>query len=81
MQFEVILASYLCKYDGEVVTVGLEMRDYNTGDGFIVRPHMLLEDLDPDTIDAFIVPGGCPDSILGNRSLERSSVPSTKGVS
>ena len=69
VQFEVIIAAYLCKYNGEVVTVGLEMKDYQTMEGFIVRPHMLLEDLDPDSIDAFIVPGGYPESIMGNLIL------------
>jgi len=68
-QFEVVLASLFIKQKHEIVTVGLEDRTFTSMEGFQVKPHMLLEDLGPDTIDAFIVPGGQPDVIKGNLVL------------
>jgi putative intracellular protease/amidase len=63
-QFEVVLAALFLKQKAEIVTYGLEMRDFTTYEGFLVRPHRLLEDMDPDKVDLFIVPGGIPEKIL-----------------
>jgi protein deglycase len=68
-QFEVMFAAWILKDKGEVVTYGLEMRDFETMEGFKVRPHRLLEDMRPDDVSLFIVPGGQPDTIAGNLIL------------
>ncbi|OPY32473.1 MAG: Intracellular protease 1 [Methanomassiliicoccales archaeon PtaU1.Bin124] len=68
-QFEVMFASWILKDKGEVVTYGLEMRDYESMEGFRLRPHRLLEDMIPDEISLFIIPGGQPDVIAGNMIL------------
>lgn len=69
VQFEVVLAALFLKQKAEIVTYGLEMRDHITYEGFLVRPHRLLEDMDPDKVDLFIIPGGDPDEMLGDLIL------------
>jgi len=71
VQFEVVFASWLLKDKGEVTTYGLEMRDFETTEGFKVRPHRLLEDLRPEDVDLFIIPGGEAKVIAGNELLGR----------
>lgn len=68
-QFEVVLASLFIGRKHEIVTVGLDDRAVTSMEGFLLKPHMLLEDLAPDSIGAFIVPGGQPDTIKGNLIL------------
>jgi protein deglycase len=68
-QFEVVFAALLLKDKGNVTTYGLEMRDFETMEGFKVRPHLHLEDLNPDDLDLFIIPGGQPKAIIGNELL------------
>lgn len=68
-QFEVVLASLFIKQKHDIVTVGLEDRAFTSMEGFLLKPHMLLEDLHPDSIDAFIIPGGDPEKIKGNMVL------------
>ena len=68
-QFEVVFAALLLKDKGNVTTYGLEMREYETMEGFKVRPHRLLEDMRPEDEDLFIVPGGQPNVIAGNELL------------
>ena len=68
-QFEAIFAALLLRDKGNVMTSGLEMRDYETMEGFRVRPHLMLEDLQPGDVDLFIIPGGQPEEIAGNTLL------------
>lgn len=68
-QFEVVFAALLLRDKGNVTTYGLEMRDFETMEGFKVRPHRLLEDLQPEDMDLFIIPGGQPGVIAGNAIL------------
>ena len=72
VQFEVDLAAFLIRQKHEMITFGLEVRDHESAEGFLLRPHRLLADLDPDVIDAFIIPGGEPEPILGNVTLNRT---------
>jgi putative intracellular protease/amidase len=67
--FEVALACMFLKDKGEVLTAGLEMRDHESFEGLRLRPHLLLEDTDVSEFDCFVIPGGEPQSILGDRVL------------
>ena len=51
--------------------MGWRCRDYETMEGFRVRPHRLLEDLRPNDVDLFIIPGGQPAVIAGNALLSQ----------
>ena len=69
--FEVTITSLFMKHAGEVVTVGPEIRDYESWEGLRVRPHMTLMDLDPESVDLFVVPGGNPDMVADDPDLQR----------
>jgi putative intracellular protease/amidase len=64
VQFEVMLAAFFVQQRGEVYTYGLEMRDFRSAEGFRLRPDHLLDELNPDAVDAFIIPGGDPNGIM-----------------
>lgn len=66
---EVALSSLFIRQRHEVITVGLEDQTFTSMEGLLLRPHMLLEDVHPDTIHAFIIPEGQPDAIKGNLIL------------
>jgi putative intracellular protease/amidase len=74
VQFEIVLAAYFSQTKYEIVTFALEMRDHRSAEGFLLRPHRLLPELEPDAFDAFIIPGGDPQPILGNRVLAEKLV-------
>ncbi len=69
VQFEVVLAAFFVQQKGKVETYGIEMRDHRSAEGFRLQPDHPLSELDPDALDAFIVPGGQPDAILDNAVL------------
>ena len=69
--FEVTITSLFMKHSGEVVTVGPRIQDYESWEGLRVRPHMMLRDLDTDTVDLFVVPGGNPDNVADDPDLQR----------
>ncbi|MDO3412447.1 DJ-1/PfpI family protein [Saccharibacillus sp. CPCC 101409] len=56
--FEVMLASYLMKTAGDIVTVGVEGTPVASYEGFQLIPHLKLGEIDPREIDVFLVPGG-----------------------
>ncbi len=68
--FEVTITSLFMKHAGEVVTVGPEIRDYESWEGLRVRPHTRLKDLDLDGVDLFVVPGGNPDRVADDPDLQ-----------
>ncbi|MGD1060572.1 MAG: DJ-1/PfpI family protein [Methanomassiliicoccales archaeon] len=72
--FEVTIAALFMKHAGEVVTVGPEIRDYESWEGLRVRPHMRLKDLDAENVDLFILPGGDPDNVADDPDLRRTLV-------
>ncbi len=70
-QFEVVFAALILKDKGDVTTYGVEMREFETMEGFKIKPHKLLKDLSTDDTDLFIIPGGQPGVIAGNALLGR----------
>lgn len=52
---EVALSSHVIRQRHEVITVGFEDQTFTSMEGLMLRPHMLLEDVHPDTIHAFII--------------------------
>lgn len=61
--FEVMLASYFLKTQGEVITVGITKESIVSCEGYRIIPDLTIEALDIDDIDVLIVPGGDPDEI------------------
>lgn len=69
VQFEVILSALFLKKKGDLLVTALEDREYRCVEGFTVKPDIKLENLTPEEIDVFIIPGGNPTSIYGNPVL------------
>src|SRR6056297_3536649 len=57
------------KTKGEIITVGLDDREVTSWEGFKTVPHVTIEEVDPDKVDLFVIPGGEPDKLFGNNKL------------
>lgn len=64
VQFEVILASYLLKHAGDIITVGITKDPVVSAESYKVIPDITIDEVDVDEVDAFIVPGGFPDTLF-----------------
>lgn len=62
VHFEVEIACTLLRSAGEVITVALDKTPKRSSSSFNVLPDMLLEEVDIESVDAFIIPGGDPNS-------------------
>ncbi len=69
VQFEVIFTSLFMKTVGDIVTVGIDGSEVTSHEGFIVKPHMQLSDVNLDEVDLFVIPGGEHINIYGNPLL------------
>lgn len=63
VQFEIVLASYLLKHAGDIVTVGVSKDPVVSAESFKVIPDITIDEVDIDEVDAFIVPGVYPDTL------------------
>ncbi len=70
-QFEVVLACYLLKTKGEVITVGMNKEVVGSFEGFISLPHMTIDELNIEEMDLLIIPGGNPDAVKETGKLYR----------
>jgi putative intracellular protease/amidase len=69
VQYEVILTSLFMKTKGDIVTVGIDGSEVTSHEGFKIKPHMKLSDLNLDEVDLFVIPGGEHVNIYGNPLL------------
>ncbi|MDW5562880.1 MAG: DJ-1/PfpI family protein [Methanomassiliicoccus sp.] len=69
VRFEVIITAYFVQQRGEVVAFGLDTGEVRSAEGSQLRPDVSLSELDPDALEAFIVPGGQPEGILDGPPL------------
>ena len=63
VQFEIVLACYLMKSSGEIVTVGMNKDPVHSFEGFITVPHIMIDEINIDEVDLFLMPGGDPGGI------------------
>jgi len=68
-QFEVVLANYFLKTKGSIITVGINNKSVTSGEGFITLPHTTIDEVSPEDVDLFIVPGGDPDTLPNEESF------------
>lgn len=67
-EFEVVLAFTILK--GKVFTAALEDRVYVSGEKQRYLPDKVIQDLNPDDIDLFIIPGGSPEKLYEKAELK-----------
>jgi putative intracellular protease/amidase len=69
--FEADLVGWIKGRSDELVTVSLGKQEIHSAEGFIMKPHIVIDDVNISEVDAFIVPGGDAPSILGNPKLQQ----------
>ncbi|WP_240768071.1 MULTISPECIES: DJ-1/PfpI family protein [Paenibacillus] len=69
VNFEIMLATYLMKTQGEIITLGLNSDMVNSYEGFIVKPHKDIKEIDFDEVEILLIPGGDIGAIEGNHQL------------
>jgi putative intracellular protease/amidase len=69
--FEADLIGWMKGRSDELVTVSLRETEITSAEGFILKPHLLIDNVNIDDVDAFIIPGGDSPSILGNEKLKK----------
>jgi putative intracellular protease/amidase len=72
VQYEVILTGLFMKTKGDIVTVGIDGSEVTSHEGFKVKPHMKLSDINLDEVDLFVIPGGEHVNIYGNPLLTKT---------
>lgn len=72
VQFEVILTCLFMRTKGDIVTVGIDGEHVTSQEGFMVKPHIRLSDMNPDEVDLFVIPGGEHVNIYGNPLLTKT---------
>lgn len=68
-QFEVIIASFLLRTKGDVITVGLTADTVTTAEGFVIKPDVVLSEMRRDDVDFFLIPGGPPNELMASSEL------------
>ncbi|QOR67430.1 DJ-1/PfpI family protein [Cytobacillus suaedae] len=68
--FEANLIGWIKGRGHELVTVSLGESEIRSAEGFIMKPHTTIDQVNPNDVDLFIVPGGDAPSILGNEKLQ-----------
>ena len=68
-QFEVVLANYILKHKGEVITFGIDDEKVTSSEEFITVPHKSIDELDVDDIDLLVIPGGDPSQVNEKEKL------------
>ncbi|WP_246058176.1 DJ-1/PfpI family protein [Paenibacillus illinoisensis] len=69
VNFEIMLATYLMKTQGEIITVGLSSEMVNSYEGFTVKPHQNIKEINCDDVEVLLIPGGDISAIEGNQQL------------
>ncbi|SEN02858.1 MULTISPECIES: DJ-1/PfpI family protein [unclassified Paenibacillus] len=69
VSFEIMLASYFMKTQGDIITVALEKGPLQSYEGFSVNPSALLNEINPSEVDLFIIPGGDVTAMLQRPDL------------
>ncbi|WP_442599729.1 DJ-1/PfpI family protein [Neobacillus sp. D3-1R] len=68
--FEADLVGWLKGRSDEIVTVSLGQDEVQSAEGFIMKPHVKIDQVDVNDVDVMVVPGGNAPSILGNEKLQ-----------
>ncbi|MEK3789157.1 DJ-1/PfpI family protein [Paenibacillus sp. FSL K6-1230] len=69
VSFEIMLATYLMKTKGDIVTVGLSREPVRSYEDLVVMPSTSLEEINVAEIDLLIIPGGDTSALLEHTRL------------
>jgi putative intracellular protease/amidase len=68
-EFEVVLVCLIFRRH-DLVTIALENREYRSEEGQRFCVDQVIQDIDLDSIDLLVIPGGEPDVLVGSSELE-----------
>jgi len=69
-EFEVVLAALVFHAEHDIVSVAVEDREYRSEEKQRFCVDQILRDVDVDSIDLLIIPGGDPAPLIGNQELK-----------
>jgi len=69
-EFEIVLVALLFHRQHEIVALALENREYRSEEGQRFCVDQVIRDVDVDSIDLLVIPGGDPAGLVGNQELK-----------
>ncbi len=70
-EFEIVLAGLIFHHEHDIISIALEDREYKSEECQRFCVDKIIKDIDPDSIDLLIIPGGDPTPLVDNRELKR----------
>lgn len=69
-EFEIVLVSLLFHHQHEIIAIALEDREYKSEEGQRFYVDQVLEEVDVETIDLLVIPGGDSSLVAENQQLK-----------
>lgn len=69
-EFEIVLVALLFHHQHEISAIALENREYKSEEGQRFCVDQVIRDVDVDSIDLLVIPGGDPARLAGNQELK-----------
>ena len=70
-EFEIVLVSLIFHREHDIISIALENREYRSEECQRFCVDKVLKDVDVDSIDLLVIPGGNPSPLVGNQELKR----------
>lgn len=69
-EFEIVLASLLFHREHDIISIALENREYKSEECQRFCVDQVIKDVDVDSVDLLVIPGGDPAPLVGNQELK-----------
>ncbi len=70
VEFEIALASLIFHHEHDIVSIALENREYRSEEKQRFCVDQIIKDIDIDSIDLLVIPGGNPAPLVNNQELK-----------
>jgi putative intracellular protease/amidase len=68
-EFEIVLVGLIFHHQHEIISIALENREYKSEEGQRFCVDQIITNVDADSIDLLVIPGGDPSLLVGNQEL------------
>lgn len=69
-EFEIVLVGLIFHHKHEIISIALENREYKSEEGQRFCVDQIIKDVDMDSIELLVIPGGDPSLLVGNQELK-----------
>jgi len=69
-EFEIVLAAMVFPRQHEIIAIALENREYKSEEGQRFCIDQVIQDVDVDSIDLLVIPGGDPAPLVASREFK-----------